>query len=612
MGQDRPLQNIFESVRIPLYGEDSLKPKGASVFAGTTGQMFYNCFPVIYRDPTSEQGEKWIESRSGFKADTDTSLSSILSDLTTANPMDAISFVSLTDVVVIAIYEGSTDDLFIIQYRPSDNSCVKIGQVNNVGATHNVTPFISPTIGLSELINDGTPTLGLTIWNKTYATSVAYYAVSVNGLFPANSLTLISDAEFPTNFANPINIVGKFVQMNGTTYIMGRDGKIYNSDLNSISSWNALGVKAAQTSNDRGMGLIRYKHHIVAMGEDTIEFFYDAGNAAPASPLNRQDQAYLKMGVISPSAYINIQDILYYISKDSNNNIAFWRLDGYSPVEISPAGINHLLKSGNYPHLVCMNMNGTLNIVFNNTARTLSWPVLGNLSGSDSDPIYQEMHGLLTFNLSSHAWWYFNIDIDSDAITPYMLQAIYPTTLLSQFPKHAQYFWVGLKNTGTTFSTYPLKTTFNDSGVDDEKTLWFDVIYDGTTRYRKIPVFWSTNTLDFGNEKRKRIHKYKVIATQLRAPGTSDPPFNTWNGTNNIQYLFWSNKDPVTANISGSFTASDVKVRSKDVATSSYTVHRYYASNLGSGRYLTFAFFQKLFLPMRFMCIELDMSQGTS
>jgi hypothetical protein len=606
MAQDRPLQDTQDTVRIPLYGEDAKQSKATVPLAATNGQMFYNCFPCVYHDPTGGHPEKWIESRAGLSNDISVNLSTIMSDHTTANPVAAITMVALTDVTIVAMYEDSTDDLYIIQYRPLANTVELIGTIPNVGADYSLTPFSAPTVAITEVTHAGLPAIAISIWAQTHNASNGYYAISDAGtkLFPAASLTIMADADFPPNLATPVMIVGPFVQMNGTLYIMGRNGSIYNSDLNTITAWNALGVKVAQTSPDRGMGLVRYKHHIVAMGVDTIEFFYDAGIAAPASPLARQDQAYIKMGVVSPLSYLNIRDTLYYVSRDINNNIALWKLEQYTPVMVSQPGVNYMLSVGNVPQLVCMSFNGMQNIIINGTNRTLSWPIHGNMHADDGHPTSTHPSGLLAYNINSNAWWYLNID---SRAADWTLQAIYPVAMMTAYAAAQSMAWIGVNAGGSIYSAYPMQTDlYNDTIVA------YDTLYNGVERqYKKIPVFFSTNTLDFGNEKRKRVHKYKIIGTQYRSNGLATAPTTTWAAEDNYMYLYWSNKDPIVSGI-GVFTASDVKVRSADVSPTTYTIHRYYCSNLGSGRYWTFGMFMYTYLPIRFRYIELDVSQGTS
>ena len=66
-------------------------------------------------------------------------------------------------------------------------------------------------------------------------------------------LAKIIDADFPGNAS--LTTVGAFVCMNGFTYIMDSVGKVWNSDINSVTSWTTTGVIVSQMYPDKGIGL---------------------------------------------------------------------------------------------------------------------------------------------------------------------------------------------------------------------------------------------------------------------------------------------------------------------------------------------------------------------
>lgn len=84
----------------------------------------------------------------------------------------------------------------------------------------------------------------------------------------------IIDADFPTA------IVGSFVAVNGRAYIQSRTGGIYGSDLNNPASWSASNLVEANYEPDEGAGLALMRQNIIALGTNSIQFFYDAGNTA--------------------------------------------------------------------------------------------------------------------------------------------------------------------------------------------------------------------------------------------------------------------------------------------------------------------------------------------
>jgi len=182
------------------------------------------------------------------------------------------------------------------------------------------------TLFLDEALIGSTPTILITSNNQTGW----YYQ---DGGVP----TKISDADFPTN------ITGHFVSMDGYTFIMTTDGKIYNSDLNSITSWSSLGFISAQMYPDFGIGLARYKDQLVAFGKETIEFFHIEPNAT-GSPLGRTISTFIRIGCASQQGYVQMEDTLAWISATDRGGCSIYMLEGYVPKRISSSTIDSQLS----------------------------------------------------------------------------------------------------------------------------------------------------------------------------------------------------------------------------------------------------------------------------
>jgi len=77
------------------------------------------------------------------------------------------------------------------------------------------------------------------------------------------------------------------VYMEGTYYVMDKNGKIYGSDSNDIFTWSALNFIFANTEPDGGVALAKSGQYVVAFGNYTTEYFYNVGNAtgSPLSPV---------------------------------------------------------------------------------------------------------------------------------------------------------------------------------------------------------------------------------------------------------------------------------------------------------------------------------------
>ena len=145
-------------------------------------------------------------------------------------------------------------------------------------------------------------------------------------------LAKITDTDFPGNAGR--TLTGRLAFMDGFTFVMDTSGRIYNSDINSITSWTALNYVTAQGSFDNGVGVARYKNQIVAFGSETTEFFFNAGNAT-GSPLQNQPQATIKLGCIGPNAYCPVEDSIAWVSSSNISGVGVYLLDGYTPKRIS-------------------------------------------------------------------------------------------------------------------------------------------------------------------------------------------------------------------------------------------------------------------------------------
>lgn len=149
----------------------------------------------------------------------------------------------------------------------------------------------------------------------------------------------IIDADFPS-------AIGGFAEMDGYIFVMDNTGKLYNSDLNSVSSWSASNYISANSSTDVNVGCVKYKTYIVGLSRNSIEFFYNAGNAS-GSILSRADQLTIRIGVANSASAVNgsaggspiarvVFDDLYFVTPVGY----LYKLNGFSPVKLSPQTLN--------------------------------------------------------------------------------------------------------------------------------------------------------------------------------------------------------------------------------------------------------------------------------
>ena len=156
------------------------------------------------------------------------------------------------------------------------------------------------------------------------------------------AMTQVTDGDYPGAGGQGLTTTGTTVNHNGYVFIMTTDGKIWNSDLNSVSAWSATSFIQAIMYPDKGVGLARYKDLIVAFGTETVEFFRDVGNVG-GSPLQRVNEGFIKVGAFSQTAICQLEDTVVWVSASDIGGFSVYMLDGYRAVRISDNVIDNKL-----------------------------------------------------------------------------------------------------------------------------------------------------------------------------------------------------------------------------------------------------------------------------
>jgi stabilization protein len=176
----------------------------------------------------------------------------------------------------------------------------------------------------------------------TVATLVIPSSDSTAWYYPdAGALTQITDVDYPGNAG--LTTTGTFVHLDGYAFIMTTDGRIWNSDLNSVTAWTSTSVISAQLSPDKGIGLARYKNRIVAFGKESIEFFENVANPT-GSPLQRIPELFIKIGSPNQNLITNIEDTIIFVGSSSTGSYGVYMLDNYQAKKVSYSEIDSLLS----------------------------------------------------------------------------------------------------------------------------------------------------------------------------------------------------------------------------------------------------------------------------
>lgn len=153
-----------------------------------------------------------------------------------------------------------------------------------------------------------------------------------------DTTTKVTDADFPTNLVDGV------VYLDGYVFVMNTRGEIYNCALNDPTNWVATDFIEAEISPDGGVALGRYQNYVVAFGEWSTEFLYDAANAT-GSPLGRLEGTSMQLGCAGGDTIGVSDDTLLWVAQARSGGKSVAILDGFNPKIVSTKPIERLLDA---------------------------------------------------------------------------------------------------------------------------------------------------------------------------------------------------------------------------------------------------------------------------
>lgn len=194
----------------------------------------------------------------------------------------------------------------------------------------------------------GTTTFTNTDYPASYAESnvpgsnLLVITTNINGytVTTAGVIAQIVDPQFPGAIAT---LIPGIVYMDGYTFIATAEGQIYNSDLSNPMSWNGLGFISADAYPDPLVALTRNVDYIVAFGQVSTQFFYNAGNPAPASPLSPVPNSQFQIGCVAAASVCSTENTVIWLAQTPVHGVCVMQLTGFRPMKISNEYIDRML-----------------------------------------------------------------------------------------------------------------------------------------------------------------------------------------------------------------------------------------------------------------------------
>jgi len=212
---------------------------------------------------------------------------------------------------------------------------------------------------------------------------------------------------FPTTTSSTVKT------LNGYIFVVV-DGDIYNSDLDLPDSWNTSDFISTEIYPDSVVALAKYKNYLVAFGQNTIEFFYDAANVS-GSPLARQEGVIHNIGCVGQSLVADLEDRIYWVSQTSSQNYSVWTLENFKVTKVSSPEVDTWLTNGLTQYgLAIQNVFNYLFIFLFRLNGRLMLGIPGFTFGpSGTDPGFCYQVFVLDLDLSVQYYW----EVDISAIS---------------------------------------------------------------------------------------------------------------------------------------------------------------------------------------------------
>lgn len=422
--QNQPEEN--RTHRLPLFG--SLTTRAGN---STKGTRYINCIPEAEKDDTLRKTKTYLTKRSGvtsavYALDSGEARGCIYFDghvySIVGNKVykDAgASIITLTNSTGPAGMRlgNSTsigDYLFICDgikgwVVESDFTVTEVGADQVLSALVDVggSGYTTATVAFSG--GGGSGAAGTVVLTGDVVTSITITDHGT-GYTSAPTATISGDGTLATATAYlsgfPSPHVPTPIYMDGYMFL-SKGSDINSSYLDDPTLWDSSDFIAAEMYPDAIKALARHNNQVVALGETSTEFFYDAANAT-GSPLSRNDAVTIQIGVAAPYAVSEHERNIIWITQSESGGRSVHMLEGFVAKPISDEHIDRILELETSPQ----NIRGyrirtkghflyLINLPVQN--RTLVW--------DSNEKLWTEWS---TFSGSNHTMFEYNFSADDN------------------------------------------------------------------------------------------------------------------------------------------------------------------------------------------------------
>lgn len=210
----------------------------------------------------------------------------------------------------ITVWTGSGAGTAVITAFGATNSTILSGTSSLGAITGKARSIMETSLGVAP----GTPTLVVPSGDNTlwyYDTGVAI-------------MTKVTDGDYPGNAG--LTTVGDCASLNGFICQMTQDGRLWASDVNSVTGWTANSFDSDNVYPDQGVGCVQFRNLLMAFGKNSIEFWQNAG--LTLFPLQRSANQTVKVGAVSSDAITALADNVFWCGSTDKGGLTIFQYDG--------------------------------------------------------------------------------------------------------------------------------------------------------------------------------------------------------------------------------------------------------------------------------------------
>lgn len=347
-----PVSDTHNTKRIPVAGSQFIVTNESTQFPATLN--YIDCFPLSEPQWGTEPKRR-IHKRDAYKT------------------LATLTLSATTNATI-----GPSQVLFSTNKTPQSGLIYFIAsEPGSVGRAYKVTmpPGVATTItalGTTAQIYQ----TGTTARNANQEFCLCWVGGNKIAIYNETLSSFAESAITPT-----INGQSGIVFIDG--YLYGVDdttrNRIYNSAAGgALTTWNTTDFTNAEIFPDGIAFIAKHHNYLVAFGSQSIEFFYDAGNAV-GSPLSRQETYASKVGFVSLISNILrnnnkgisvVGDDIYFIGKNEANQMGLYRIRNFRVEEINNQYLQNVLayppSSPNSIETILVNNNPNIRITVQN------------------------------------------------------------------------------------------------------------------------------------------------------------------------------------------------------------------------------------------------------